>query len=416
MDVKKLVDERMAADPRLRSCMKRINSGKGTFADTAYYSSVSSEILGKVFGDNVLKISEADREAICMELLKGSYDRINQICQQVQLDLDREAGIHIRPQQAPFPEERAAQLAHSLVDKTVAEEVIKRRAANGSENISKSFHDDYIEQNAKFRSDAGLKCYITRTGSGTSCPWCSEVSGKFTFDDAPAGVFRRHDKCNCEIIYENGRTRQNLKGAVNEEGQRTKKWEVAEEVNVEPPKKFSSDEQPKGFKPKVLTDDRKGGKIETNGKYTTAGLMFISHRDDLYRFAEKVPPLKSHEDIVFHADRDSFLVLDPENQDIVSKLSPKDVADLIRNSNNYEDGAIRLLSCQAGYGGNESLAKQLADELGVEVMAPTEILAIDNTGKMFISDNQLLIDMWEAGEKVKETGKWEVFKPDKQRR
>lgn len=290
MDVKKLVDERMAADPRLRSCMKRINSGKGTFADTAYYSSVSSEILGKVFGDNVLKISEADREAICMELLKGNYDRINQICQQVQLDLDREAGIHIRPQQAPFPEERAAQFAHSLVDKTVAEEVIKRRAANGSENISKSFHDDYIEHNAKFRSDAGLKCYITRTGSGTSCPWCSEVSGKFTFDDAPAGVFRRHDKCNCEIVYENGRTRQNLKGAVNEEGQRTKKWEVAEEVNVEPPKKFSSDEQPKGFKPKVLTAPPKNGKIKTDELFYTKddpmrevlGSAYMNNRAELF--------------------------------------------------------------------------------------------------------------------------------------
>jgi hypothetical protein len=156
-------------------------------------------------------------------------------------------------------------------------------------------------------------------------------------------------------------------------------------------------------------DNLGGSVIIKERKIETAGLMFVSHRDDLYKYAVKVKPLQGFEDVVFHADRTSFLILDPETDDIVQRISPKELSEILRGSNNYNGSAIRLLSCQAGYGGEQSLAKQLANELGVEVMAPTETLAIDNTGKTFISDNTVLLDMWGDGIEVKPTGKWETF-------
>ena len=118
-------------------------------------------------------------------------------------------------------------------------------------------------------------------------------------DDAPAGVFRRHDKCNCEIVYENGRTRQNLKGAVNEEGERSKKWEVVDEVNVEPPKRFSSDDQPDGFKPKVgktVDKPERNGIIKLGAEPVS---IFVNSSDQLYENAKKLNLLKIMKILLF---------------------------------------------------------------------------------------------------------------------
>ena len=167
-----------------------------------------------------------------------------------------------------------------------------------------------------------------------------------------------------------------------------------------------------GFsQPRRLTGGANGGILNAR-QVATAGLMFISHRDDLYKYAIIVPPIKGYEDVTFHADRQSFQILDPETGDLLRRVTAKELANLLKSSANYKKTDIRLLSCQSGYGGKNSLAQQLANELGVRVKAPTEILAIDNTGKTFISDNRVLLEMWEEGHNVQQTGDWADFEPE----
>lgn len=412
-DLIRLIEIRTS--PKLRSLQKRIESGTATLRDSFEYSAAVAGIAGRVLSENIIGITPEERELICTALLRQNHREVNDIFAQVQENIDRRNGLTLRPRQGDFPAERVQQFAHSLVDPTVEESVIRRRARSGTENITLSFHDDSVRENAKFRNDAGLTCYLDRQTNGKCCPWCSDAAGRYLYGTEPRDIYRRHDNCNCTVIFESGRQRQNV--------WTKRSWEAPEVGSGNKPKVFSEDEA-RSIERRNLSQirgisvDNSGGSgiMEVEHSYTTAGLMFISHRDDLYRFAEKVSPLEDYEDIVIHADRESFLILEPESQDIINRLSPKEVADLIRNSSNYKGGSIRLLSCQSGYGDRNSLAQELANELNVKVIAPTEILAISNTGDMFISDNQLLIDMWEAGEHVKETGKWETFKPLKERR
>jgi len=79
------------------------------------------------------------------------------------------------------------------------------------------------------------------------------------------------------------------------------------------------------------------------------------------------------------------------------------------------DGPIRIISCQA-CAKADGAAQQLSDELGVKVLAPTESVFVDEKGRMFVSDNNILAEMWhdasdEEKAKIKETGKWIEFKP-----
>ena len=219
------LDKKLAADPSLRAVVKRIKNGKATLTDSAEYARVLSHILGREVSANVLDLD--DRAGVVTQLLHDCYEDVNSIYAQAQTLLDEQAGIHINPQKPAFPAERVDQFTHSLIDPTVAESVIKRRARAGCETIAKSYHDDCIKKNAQFRHDAGLKCYIVRIGT-KCCEWCSEVAGKYEFGDQPDGIFRRHDNCDCTIIYDG----QVLRGKQNADGSRSKTWEELPNANA----------------------------------------------------------------------------------------------------------------------------------------------------------------------------------------
>ena len=220
------LDDKLAANPALRAILKRIGGGTATFNDTAEYARVLSHILGRELESSILELS--DRESIAAQLLRDCYDDINRVCTDTQMSIDEAQGLHIKPQKATFPRERVQQFAHSLTDPTVKDSVIKRRAGAGSETITKSFHDNFIEKNAKFRNDAGLKCHIIRIGT-KCCDWCTEVAGKYEMGNQPEGIFRRHDNCDCIIIYDG----QVLRGKLNVNGRRSRTWEEVPDVNVE---------------------------------------------------------------------------------------------------------------------------------------------------------------------------------------
>lgn len=167
-------------------------------------------LLGELFGAEVLDIPEDAREAVCEALLQEQYDSINEALADVQEALDGSLGLHLTPQKAPFPLERVQQLAHALIDPTVAAKTIQRRADKPVATVAKSFHDDYIKTNAKLRSRLGFKCYLNRVAAVGCCKWCTDIAGRYVYGDHPDDIFRRHDNCDCTVTFENGRQRQDV--------------------------------------------------------------------------------------------------------------------------------------------------------------------------------------------------------------
>ena len=157
----------------------------------------------------------------------------------------------------------------------------------------------------------------------------------------------------------------------------------------------------------------RSGKAEANGR-------FLNKSEKLYRYAPMIKPIDSFEDSTCHADPYTFyidMVGEGKEKDFI-ELSPADYAEAIRNSKTYRGGNIRLISCQAGALENGA-AQQVADALQVIVMAPTEIVNVDENGEMFLTDNEILAEIWydadrEERAKFKETGKWLTFYPRKE--
>ena len=258
--MKKQLDERLNADSRLKVIAEKINLKTADFKDTAEYSEIVSKYISEVIQDNIGEITvPLGKQFVCNSLLKDHYERINGVLGTVQASVDEKLNIHIAPQKAPFPLERVMQVAHSLEDPTVPPETIVRRAGAPVENVAKSFHDDYIKKNAKFRNDAGLKCYLVRTTDGNCCDWCTQIAGRYDYATAPDDIFRRHDNCGCTTIYENGRQRQDV--------WTKKSWEVPEIQDKEyKPTVFDSDQakelEKKNLQYKGLTGDDGSGIIK----------------------------------------------------------------------------------------------------------------------------------------------------------
>jgi hypothetical protein len=140
---------------------------------------------------------------------------------------------------------------------------------------------------------------------------------------------------------------------------------------------------------------------------------FVNKNDDLYKFSSKIEPIDGFEDVVIHADPDSLMIYGNDGTEI--SYTAEEFASVLLDTPSYHGGSIRLLACQAGEK-TDGIAQKLSNALGVKVMAPTEILWVDQDGKTFVSNSDVLAQMWYNGENVKETGEFRTFKPSKAKR
>ena len=162
----------------------------------------------------------------------------------------------------------------------------------------------------------------------------------------------------------------------------------------------------------IINIDEKTVSFKGENDILILSSKFINPNESLYKNADKIKPIEGYDDIVYHGSPEGLIINGMDNEEWI--YTAKEAAEMIRNSKGFSGRSIRLISCQTGANGIYSVAQQIADELGVEVMAPTETVTVEPIeGKMFVSDNDILTRLWIRGENVVETGKWVIFKPRK---
>lgn len=217
------------SDKYIQSVLKKIEGGTAKMEEVALLSKQLGRRASQAIGAHVNVAALPDgkmyyniADTILSGVLKDNYDIINSAAAECQKALDSQAGINIRPQQAEFPAERVQAVANAASIPDITEEVMIRRMTAPAQNITESFYNDYVQKNVKFRSDAGLDCYIIRNDHGGCCKWCSKLAGKYHYpEDVPKDVYRRHDNCGCTVTYLNGRKAQNVWSKT--------KWNISDE-------------------------------------------------------------------------------------------------------------------------------------------------------------------------------------------
>lgn len=240
--VRKEIDVRASLDPAFRYAQQKLDKGNGDFTNSDECSKVLSTILGEELAKHILELGVGEgRSEVCQQLLKDHFDKVSRNFERAQSTVDRGKGIDLGTVTPEFPAERAKEVGHSLDDPTVSDEKIQRRCQGAVTNVAKSMHDSFVKENARVRNDLGLKPIIERFGS-MPCKWCADVAGKYRFGEQPDDIFRRHDNCNCTIIYDT----QVLRGKKDENGKRTRTWE---EIN---PKEIEEN----AFNPTIFTQEQ----------------------------------------------------------------------------------------------------------------------------------------------------------------
>jgi len=223
-----------ATDPRMRAILRRIQVGTASFSDTALYTRYLGEQLGGILADALPDAAPEEIAEAARVLLREAHADVTAQAAIVQEIQDRQLGASLAAQRPKYPAGRVEKVASSLTDQTVPVETRQRRARNASANVVASYHDTFIKENARIRSDAGFSCKTVRLGT-QCCPWCAKLTGSYPAGSEPRDLFRRHDNCTCTIIYETRRTRQTLRG-------QGKSWNVVEEVEWKAPTRFSRNE------------------------------------------------------------------------------------------------------------------------------------------------------------------------------
>ncbi|MBR1689391.1 MAG: hypothetical protein IJ713_01295 [Oscillibacter sp.] len=108
-----------------------------------------------------------------------------------------------------------------------------------------------------------------------------------------------------------------------------------------------------------------------------------NHPDSLYgEICDNIPPLKGFYDIKAHGAPNAVKIFN-------SPVDAHELARIIMLRSDYDDRPIRLLSCETGkLIDGTCIAKELSTLLGVDVMAPTEVLKASGTGKTIVISDE----------------------------
>lgn len=204
-------------DRRIAQISKRIRDGTATFLDGHDYAERLGENLSRALVTNLTAETLPDgtlyyniAKRTVTPALRENYDLTNEVAADIQKILDDKNQIGLKAVKANFPDERI----QGLIDKMTSDGITLEQAIiwliEPVINISEAFFDDYIDANARFRNNIGLKATITRKVAGNCCDWCAAMAGTYDYDKAPDDIYKRHQFCRCTVIYQSEKTSQNV--------------------------------------------------------------------------------------------------------------------------------------------------------------------------------------------------------------
>ena len=130
----------------------------------------------------------------------------------------------------------------------------------------------------------------------------------------------------------------------------------------------------------------------------TLSTRFLNKMDPMWKNSGNIKPIEGYRDIVCHGNTTGFAYKDLDGNEI--NMTPREFAEILKNSPVFEGGPIRLISCQAG-ADSSFTAQYVANRLGVDVLAPTDTVFVYPDGEIIIGPD-----------KYHNTGTWRVFKPE----
>lgn len=213
-EIQKEFDSLYRKNKKIQKLLEIINSGRGTYEEANEYAIEVGEILAKCYADSITEEILPDgkmyyniAKRLIEPTMQNNFDLISDVATEVQSTLNRAAAIGLKvaePEMNFFKTE-------SIINKLTSDQFSKVAfiLQEPIVHFSQSIVDDTIKENAELHSKSGLHPKITRKVRGGCCKWCMNLAGTYEYpDDVPDDVYRRHDHCRCEVLYDPGEGKQ----------------------------------------------------------------------------------------------------------------------------------------------------------------------------------------------------------------
>lgn len=223
----KLLDENTV----IAGIKKKIESKTINYDDAFDYACQAgeayAEALKKVLNSEVLpdgKMYWNIAQSVVKPTLEDMYDKVADVAQITQKQLNEAANIGIKALRVTNKEDRIEGLLNRLACEETYDDIswiLDRPVVT----MAQSVIDDSVKINSEFQYKAGLKPKIIRTAAGGCCKWCTARAGVFVYPDVPKDIYRRHENCNCTVVYNpgEGKKYQNVW---------SKEWKNADEKDI----------------------------------------------------------------------------------------------------------------------------------------------------------------------------------------
>ena len=198
----------VSADPAILDIIALIDAGAATHSETHRLASLvgqhaSDALVGHIVADALPdgRLYYNIAEGTVAPVLRETHALVSGAGQRVQQALNQRARIGIKPVVPALNDDRLRGLLFKLAEGEQFADVAWLLAAP-VKNFAESVADDVVRDNVEFHARAGLAPQIHRRASPGCCPWCAALAGTYDYDEAPADVYRRHERCTCTVEYD----------------------------------------------------------------------------------------------------------------------------------------------------------------------------------------------------------------------
>lgn len=282
-----------------------------------------------------------------------------------------------------------------------------------AENEAKRALNATIMANVKRDKKKGVKFARVTSGRNT-CTFCLMLASRgavyHTRESAgELGQYHRH--CSCKIVpcYSGNKYEVLVEG--HDPKNMEKLWQACDEIDAADDLSGKQREVAKGYIVDEICESAQDAIARVKHEPIAASPVFLNKSSELYKRMRRVEPLDGYYDVMGHSDGYSLIYgdLNDNENEPGTAFTIKELKAAILADKSYVGGPIRVVACNAGSAA-DGLAQKLADEMGVEVLAPTTTVYVDYDGALalFETDEQYNEHVLEG---IAETGEWATFKP-----
>lgn len=210
--LRKILRKYGAATDNIRTMQvieSKLKKHTATYADANKYAQDIGGILTDIFREHLPealtdgKLYRAAAEVLVQQPMVTAGRDVAEVTKQIQKAMNEEAGIGMNAVDPGLNQDQIDGIITGICNAESYDNYVER-FMDQVEGFFEGEVDDFVRENADFQYKAGLSPTIERKISGKCCSWCAKLAGTYPYEDVKDrgnDVFRRHNNCHCQILY-----------------------------------------------------------------------------------------------------------------------------------------------------------------------------------------------------------------------